>query len=344
MKDTMRHMVIDRLIMERKYVTFQEMLDVLQVSEPTLKRDLRYMREQLAAPIVYLRSRNVYTYRHVEGDKVAPLTKGTTPQRVLPTRSWYSPQELYFLARTASMIDDLAKDETSVVRPLLEPLRARIAAFFRLGDRLPMDLMDRVKVIGESSGIFDEPNTFYTIGIALNESRRVTIQYENTNRRRPGTVREISPLRLVHYRNRWYIDSYCHTRNEYRTFAIEHIRRAELLRKTCVKVGPREMAQQFDSTYGLFRSGEVKQAVLLVDKEVAPFVRRLYWHDKQRLVVHGDGFRLTFPYGNPTELVGEIIRWGKHVQVESPEELRQQVKQALLETLDIYQSPKMKAD
>ena len=60
MKDNVRRLIIDRLLSEKKVVSFEELQNVLQVSAPTVKRDLRYMRDMLKAPIVYSRSRGGY--------------------------------------------------------------------------------------------------------------------------------------------------------------------------------------------------------------------------------------------------------------------------------------------
>ena len=60
MQDSMRRVLIDRLLSDKSVVTLQELQDVLKVSIPTIKRDLRYMRKELKAPIVYSRTRGGY--------------------------------------------------------------------------------------------------------------------------------------------------------------------------------------------------------------------------------------------------------------------------------------------
>lgn len=58
----MRLFRIDQLIHERGQVSLPEMVAALRCSVPTLKRDLRYLREKLKAPIVYSRKTNSYSY------------------------------------------------------------------------------------------------------------------------------------------------------------------------------------------------------------------------------------------------------------------------------------------
>ena len=47
MKSSTRRLIIDRLLAERGVVPFELFEEVLRVSAPTIKRDLRYMREEL---------------------------------------------------------------------------------------------------------------------------------------------------------------------------------------------------------------------------------------------------------------------------------------------------------
>lgn len=56
------------------------------------------------------------------------------------------------------------------------------------------------------------------------------------------------------------------------------------------------------------------------------------------MVAQGSSLRVTVPYSDPTELVGEIMRWGNHVTVVEPKELRETVRESLQATLKQYQS------
>lgn len=338
MRDAMRRLVIDRLLTERKIVTFEELTAVLKASAPTVKRDLRFMREVLGAPIVYSRVMGGYSYD--PGSKNKMRANGTLPASGMGRKTWYSPQELYVLVKTSNLLTELAKDDTSAIYQDLEPLRARVLSVMNVGGTLPSQFMPYIKIIDESSeGLHGEPDTFASVGAALSSHRRLQILYENRSRQdSKSSIREISPLRLVHYRNRWYVDAYCHTASEFRTFAIENIRRAEILTKRAQSFRPKEIADNLDASYGIFRGKDLKEAVLLFDREVASYIRRQVWHPKQRMVSQGNSVRVTIPYSNPTELVGEIMRWGKHVSVVSPDDLRKKVHEALQETLQQYQS------
>ena len=59
---TERFYRIELLIKSRGGVSFEALLEDLEVSPATLKRDLQYLRERMDAPIVYDRFENCYRF------------------------------------------------------------------------------------------------------------------------------------------------------------------------------------------------------------------------------------------------------------------------------------------
>ena len=62
MDRTERFYRLELLIKRQAGVTFDQLLDELEVSPATLKRDLQYLRDRMDAPIVYDRADNVYRF------------------------------------------------------------------------------------------------------------------------------------------------------------------------------------------------------------------------------------------------------------------------------------------
>ncbi len=325
MQDSMRRVLIDRLLTDKSVVTLQELQDVLKVSIPTIKRDLRYMRKELKAPIVYSRTRGGYLYD-------LPTGKSSTGSEC--QRFWFSAQELYVVVKTVDMLKALSKDKSSVIFKDLGPLRSRVAGLLSLGGKTPREMLGRVKII-DPSVIHGEPEAFLTIGSALFERKRLQISYYSRTRK-TESYREISPLRLVHYRNHWYLDAFCHATNALRTFAIDNVRRVVVMGTPAKRVPLHMIERNLNQSYGLFMSGAPKLAVLRFDAEAAPYLKRETWHPRQTLTERGDEVVLKVPYTNPTELIGDIFRWREHVVVEGPEELRREVRECLQKTLSRY--------
>ena len=62
MDRTERFYTIDRLLRARRRVSLRQLMEELEVSRATVRRDLEYMRDRMAAPIVWDRTQRGYRY------------------------------------------------------------------------------------------------------------------------------------------------------------------------------------------------------------------------------------------------------------------------------------------
>lgn len=339
MKSSMRRLIIDRLLSEKGLVPFDEITSVLQVSAPTVKRDLRYMREQLGAPIRYSKQRGGYFYDVSDKEPrqlVGRPRKNPRPQpQRLARKQWYTSEELYVLASTVSLLGQLSEDKQSAIFQELEPLRARVSSLLCLGEIEPKELLRRVKIVSPRVP-YEEPPAFETIGAALSIRRRVLINYYSASRGEHSS-RTISPMRLVHYKNRWYVDAYCHQSEGLRTFLIENIESAEVLEESAIRYSLEKVKQELDAGYGIFHGAQLQEAHIHLPANRVAYVLREAWHSDQKVVANEDGSaELYVPYSNPTEIVGEILRWGAGVEVKAPEALKALVAAQALEIASLY--------
>jgi len=136
----------------------------------------------------------------------------------------------------------------------------------------------------------------------------------------------VSPLRLVHYRGNWYLDAWCHLRNDLRNFSLDAIREARLLDTTAKEVPDAELNALFAPSYGLFSGGPILWARLLFTPERARWVAYEQWHPEQKGEWQGDGsYLLRIPYADHRELIMDILKHGAHCEVLGPPGLRRAV-------------------
>ena len=264
MSFTMRLFRIDQMIQEAGVVGFETLRTTLQCSAPTLKRDLRYMREQLGAPIVYSAAKGGYCYSDDSKGTARQIEKS---QEKLPS-AWYSANEMRVLMTILEELGEIESDKRAVLASDMRALRARLLACVR-GDKISArDLLRRVKVVLEEHVHVELP-FFDVVGEALGKRRRLRITYY-TRSRGAENAREISPLRLVNYRSHWYVDAWCHQVEGLRTFNIENILSAEILTKKCRVVAMRTVQETLDKSYGIFSGGELKHAVIEIDSVMTP--------------------------------------------------------------------------
>ena len=159
------------------------------------------------------------------------------------------------------------------------------------------------------------------------------------NRQNDQTLeRQLSPQRLVHYRDNWYLDAWCHLRNDLRSFSVDALTEVHVL-------GEAGQGDQAEWSWivcsgratGFLRGAPKAWATLQFTPERARWVRGEMWHPQQETREMEDGgFEVSVPYSDERELMGEVLRFGPDVKVKEPAELRRKVQQAALATVNRY--------
>jgi predicted DNA-binding transcriptional regulator YafY len=216
MNRTERFYRIELLIKSRGGVNFETLMDELEVSRATLKRDLQYLRDRMDAPIVYDRFDNLYKF---EGG-----ASGAAPAHQLPG-VWFSESEIHALLTMHQLIDGL--DAGGVLGRHLQPLLDKLNGMLGTTSSESRELMKRVKIVNPARRPVPS-RWFEAIGSALLKRKRLDIVYF-TRAKQTESQREVSPQRLIHYRNTWYLDAWCHQSDGLRRFALDAVRSAKAL-------------------------------------------------------------------------------------------------------------------
>jgi predicted DNA-binding transcriptional regulator YafY len=152
------------------------------------------------------------------------------------------------------------------------------------------------------------------------------------------TEREVSPQRIVHYRDNWYLDAWCHHRNDLRSFSIDAISQANILELEAKELAPELIENSLSSGYGIFAGITKGWAKLKFTPARARWVAGESWHPLQRGATEPDGsYLLEFPYSDERELIGDILHCGPDVEVIEPKELRLNIKNALVNASKKYE-------
>ncbi len=153
-----------------------------------------------------------------------------------------------------------------------------------------------------------------------------------------STERDVSPQRLIFYRDNWYLDAYCHLRKGLRSFAMDGIRSAHVLDEKATEVAEKELHENFAESYGIFSGKATQRAKLRFTPEKARWVSAETWHGQQVSGFDKDGtYLLEFDYNQDPELVMEIMKHGDGVEVVSPTALRKKVADELRKAAKRYE-------
>src|SRR3546814_7629398 len=101
-----------------------------------------------------------------------------------------------------------------------------------------------------------DKHAFRIAATAVLERKRLRFDYRARSTD-TASKRDVSPQRLTHYRDNWYLDAFDHERDALRSFAVDRISAAHMLDAQAHDVPDEELNQQLASSYGIF-SGSPK--------------------------------------------------------------------------------------
>lgn len=324
MDRTERFYKIDQLIRARGVVSFDTLLRELEVSRATLKRDLQYLRDRLQLPIIHDRDAGGYR-RDVSA-------RAGAAQVELPGL-WFSAQEIHALLTMQHLLSNL--DKGGLLGAHVEPLMQRLGEFMHTPDGTAEEVRKRVRIIGLAARPMPVAN-FEKVGSALLGRKRLRIDY-HARGTDESTTREVSPQRLVHYRENWYLDAWCHLRDGLRSFAVDAIRQADILEKKARDIPVSRLDEILGAGYGIFSGTRLQWARLKFSPARSRWVASEEWHPRQKSRWLEDGaYELELPYADDRELIMDILKHGPECEVLAPATLRLKVAETLAAARALY--------
>lgn len=315
-----RFIKMDHILRGSTSVPKQVFLDRLEVSPATFKRDLEYMRDRLQAPIAYDREKQGYCYESGSQFQLPGL--------------WFTADEAHALLTAYRLLENI---QPGLLDGHVEPLLDRIRGLLGGEDHSWEEVVQRIRVLPQGARRVDSKH-FELVSHAVIARKRLNITHYH-RARDERTEREISPQRLVHYRDNWYVDAWCHTRNALRSFAVDSIESVAVLEKSAKPIPDEVLDDEFMGGYGIFGGKPVETAVLRFSPESARWVANEIWHPDQKSELEdGGSYRLEVPYSNPRELLMDILKHGSEVKVLAPESLVVLVRDKLTEAAAMYES------
>jgi predicted DNA-binding transcriptional regulator YafY len=311
---------LNRILQSARYpVSRQRLEEALECSRATVKRLIEEMRLYLNAPIIYDRKLNGYRYDPAEGEMYQ-----------LPGL-WFNASELQALLAAQQLLEGV---QPGLLDSHLQPLRRKIDELLSRQPGSGEPVSRRIRLLQAAAR---PAGPYFTlIAGALASRRRLQISYYSRVHDRVSE-RALSPQRLTHYRDNWYLDAWCHLREGLRTFALDAIREAKALDSVARELTERELDDHYAGAYGIFSGQAQQQAILRFSPQRARWVSMETWHPHQQSHWLEDGrYELHLPYSQPEELLMDLLRFGPDVEVVAPSALRELVRQKLSAALDLY--------
>ncbi|MGC3988067.1 MAG: WYL domain-containing protein [Pseudorhodoferax sp.] len=289
------------------------------MSLATLKRDMAYMRDVQGIPVRFDSDGQGW---RLDGAAIADGTHALD----LKLRE----DEIRALLVMQHLLSRL--EPGGLLGAQVGPLQRKLARLLDKGLNAPADLGRRIRVLALAARRLELPH-FQAAAHAVLRRRRLRIVYRARSHGRVDE-REVSPQRLVHYRENWHLDAWCHLHDGLRIFSLDAIEQAQVLDSVAVEMADADLDDQLARGYGIFAGRQVQMARLRFTPERARWVSAERWHPDQRGRFDPQGhWLLELPYSDMRELVMDILRHVPEVEVEWPQELADEVRRRLEEGL-----------
>lgn len=320
-----RILTLHRILKSARYpVAFAQIKDELGCSRATVYRDIAFLRDALGAPIEGGEGDEA-TFRYADGEGDRFELPGL----------WLTSDELAALLALNELLD---RSDPGVLAGALAPFRARMERLLSdhaSGRSLPVD---RIRVLASGSRRLDQ-GAFRVVASALLNRQRLKFGYRARSTD-ASTERVVSPQRLAHYRDNWYLDAWDHSRDALRSFALDRIKSPVALDEPALDRDAAELDAHLASSYGIFSGAPKAWATIRFSPHAARWVADEHWHSQQQGTRLPDGrYELKLPYSNSRELLMDVLRYGADAEVVAPVSLREEMKIMLQLALGAYQAP-----
>jgi predicted DNA-binding transcriptional regulator YafY len=195
--------------------------------------------------------------------------------------------------------------------------------------------VERVRVIPHRGRRMDE-HVFRVVASSVLERRKLAFDYRarSTDEKSRRTV---SPQRLTHYRDNWYLDAWDEDKQELRSFSVDRISGARFVDGAARDVPDEALNAHLAGSYGIFSGAPKGWATIVFSAKAARWVADEQWHSQQQGRYLPDGrFELKVPYSVSRELLMDVLHYGGDAEVVEPRSLREQMRAMLQLAISNY--------
>jgi len=295
------HAILTHLQSKRK-VTAQEMADRFNISLRTVYRDVKALDES-GVPVIGEAGSG---YTIMEGYRLPPVM--------------FTQEEASALLLGAKLAEQFT--DGSVKRHFHAAL-FKIKAVLRSPDKEYVDsLTEHIEILSRYSP--DSPQQHLSqLQQAVVHKNIVQLQYRS-NLKEEVTRRRVEPIGLLHYGSAWHLIGWCHLRNDYRDFRLTRMLGVTL---EDARFNPDSHPSIRKYIEQLRAGADLVEAIVSIQKRSAKYLQeQKYLNGFVSEEDLGDCVRMKFL----TSSLGYFARWllmyGDSIQVESPDDLKTELR------------------
>ncbi len=274
------------------------------ICDSTIEKDLRTMRMEHDAPILYNRLENGYYYEDANFSiNDIPLTEDDI-------------ESISFAAKTLMQFKDVAL------------FKQFGSAIDKIVSRINLSQVENTdKYIQFETSSSEGGSEFLPIILeGINKKKWLTFDYASfiSGELKP---RKVIPLLLKQYSNRWYLISFDESKQDYITYALDRIEGLELTKEDGEVPLDFDADNYFKHAIGI-TSGNTKpfEVHLKTTIVAAKYLDSLPLHQSQKVIeMKDDYFVFSLFVSISEELIRSILSYGGEIEVLQPKELKDEV-------------------
>ncbi len=303
------------LLQSKRLIRAQDIADHFRISIRTVYRDMNALAEA-GVPICAEAGEG---YSIIEGYHLPPVM--------------FTREEASALFMGGEFIERLT--DASVVK------NAR-GALLKIQSVLPADTQNYIESLQASTAMLARGTTrdgfqqgpLTTIQDAIVHRKVLALEYQSAQSDGP-TKREIEPLGLVYYSDRWHLIAYCRLRQGSRDFRTDRIRQIRPLDEFFSPRPGISLAAYLD---GFNKITDPAKVQVRLDKTVADFVREKHGFGLVEEEATADGIIMTFMIPNAPWSVDWLLSLGPRAEVLAPASFRSALAERAIKLAALYQT------
>lgn len=165
------------------------------------------------------------------------------------------------------------------------------------------------------------------IRTAILNSKNISFTYFSKSLDSHISKRIVSPYKLVHINNNWYLSAYCLDKKAMRSFRIQRIEDLKILDSS--------FKDEIFEPHIIYKDNRKSIALLKLDICTERILKEDNFYYLQNIESKKDFVEVTLKYRTNDEILPWILSWGSKIKYIEPKKLKDEVKKEALKILEI---------
>lgn len=184
-------------------------------------------------------------------------------------------------------------------------------------------------------------DTVEALTLGIEDTKAIEITYLSARSTEPVTY-VIEPYGLVEHRGTLYVVGHSKRHDEIRTWKVDRMVAAEITRHSFQQPSGFDINEHFRGAFAIVRGDSAVKVTVRFNGSATRYVQDKRMHPSQRVELQTDGMALVhFELTSTLEVRSWILSFGSAAEVLSPESLREEIREQIVQMLVRYDTQRL---